>query len=79
MRMPTVTVDETQKRRSKLLDLVNEFSKWIQKYGKLIHHYTLQSALKEAGFDVSFATIYMDMTSINQKNTWVRDLSESNY
>ena len=69
------TVNDTQQRRITLLDIINQF----RAKGKLINRYTLQPALKEKGFDVSFATIYRDMTSINQKNTWVRDLSESNY
>ena len=73
--MPTVSVDDTQERRLALLDLVNEF----RSKGKLINRYTLQPELEKLGFKVSFATIYRDMTSLNQKNTWVRDLAESNY
>ena len=73
--MPTIPLEETHQRRIKLLDIVNQF----RAQGKLVNRYTLQPALEQAGFKVSFATIYRDMTSINQNNTWVRDLSESNY
>ncbi|MDH3339804.1 MAG: hypothetical protein OEL84_00810 [Nitrosopumilus sp.] len=73
--MPTILLDDTQERRLKLLDIVNQF----REKGKLVNRYTLQPALEEQGYKVSFATIYRDMTSINQKNTWVRDLAQSNY
>lgn len=73
--MPSVAVDETQERRIALLDIINQF----RNEGKLVNRYTLQPALEQAGFKVSFSTIYRDMTSINQKNTWVRDLAQSNY
>lgn len=73
--MTLQSVDDTQQRRSKLLEIVNKF----RAEGKLCNRYTLQPALEQAGFKVSFATIYRDMTSINQKNTWVRDLAQSNY
>ena len=69
------TIDDTQQRRLKLLDIVNQ----CREKGKLINRYTLQPELEKKGFNVSFATIYRDMTSINQKNTWVRDLAQSNY
>ncbi len=69
------TIDDTQQRRITLQEIINEF----RGKGLLINRYTLQPALKKQGFDVSFSTIYRDMTSLNQKNTWVRDLAESNY
>ena len=47
--------------------------------GKLVNRHSLQFALEQAGFKASFATVYRDMTAINQKNTWVRDLAQSNY
>ena len=68
-------IDDTQQRRIKLLEIINKF----RAKGKLVNRYTLQPELAKAGFKVSFATIYRDMTSLNQNNTWVRDLAQSNY
>ena len=69
------SINDTQERRIRLLEIINNF----RSQGKLVNRYTLQPALKEAGYDVSFATIYRDMTAINQNNSWVRDLASSNY
>ena len=69
-------------------EIENSLEKIVHKSRGLIHKqlvwhkkccYTLQLELEKQGFKVSFATIYRDMTSINQKNTWVRDLASSNY
>ena len=75
MRMPTVAVEDTQLRRQTLAKIVIR----LRKERKPVTRYTLQPLLKEEGFDVSFATIYRDLTSLNQSNTYVRDLAESNY
>ena len=69
------TIDDTHERRLKLLEIVNQF----REKGKLVNRYTLQPELEKQGYQVSFATIYRDMIAINQKNTWVRDLAQSNY
>ena len=73
--MPTVSVEDTFARRTKLLEIVNDF----RSKGKLINRYSLQPELEKQGFKVSFATIYNDMTAINRNNSWVRDLASSNY
>lgn len=66
---------EVENRREALSKIIAQF----QKERKIINRFTLQPALKEAGFDVSEGTIYRDMTVINRSNTWVKDLVESNY
>jgi len=73
--MHTIFVDDTHERRLKLLHIVNQF----REKGKLVNRYALQPELEKQGFTVSFVTIYRNMTSINQKKTWVRDLTQSNY
>lgn len=69
------SVEDVMARRETLLKIITQF----KKEEKHISRFSLQPALKEAGFDVSFSTVYRDMTIINRENTWVRDLVESNY
>jgi Fe2+ or Zn2+ uptake regulation protein len=69
------TIDDTQLRRQTLAKIVIEF----RKEKKQVTRYTLQPELAKRGFDVSFATIYRDLTILNRDNTYVRDLAESNY
>ncbi|MGI0027824.1 MAG: hypothetical protein ACREAD_08305 [Nitrosopumilaceae archaeon] len=69
------SIEDAVLRRRSLLKIITQF----KKEGKQISRFTLQPALKEVGFDVSFATVYRDMTVLNRENTWVRDLVESNY
>ena len=73
--MPIKSAEDTHERRLKLLEIYEDF----RAKGKMINRYTLQPALEKAGYKVSYATVYNDLTQINQKNTWVRDLAQSNY
>ena len=69
------SIDDTQHRRQTLAKIVIDF----KRQGKQITRYTLHPALKKTGFNVSYSTVYRDLTVLNRDNTWVRDLSESNY
>ena len=69
------SVEDVMARREALLKIINQF----KKDGKTVTRFSLQPALKEVGYDVSYSTIYRDMTILNRENTWVRDLVESNY
>ena len=73
--MNNISIDDTIQRRQALAKIVVDF----RSNKRQVTRYSLQPVLKEAGFDVSFATIYRDLTSLNRDNTYVRDLSESNY
>lgn len=75
MRMINGSIDDTHHRRLTLSKIVVDF----KRQGKQITRYALQPELKKAGFSVSYSTVYRDLTVLNRKNTYVRDLSESNY
>ncbi len=51
----------------------------LRKSDKPVNRFTVQSELTKAGYDISESTVYRDMTALNRENTWIRDLSESNY
>ena len=44
-----------------------------------VNRYTVNELLEKKGYKVNLATVYRDITAVNRENTWVRDLSESNY
>jgi hypothetical protein len=69
------SIEDTQHRRQSLAKIVMDF----RRQGKQITRYGLQPELKKVGFDVSYSTVYRDLTVLNRANTYVRDLSESNY
>jgi len=69
------SIEDTKHRRQSLAKIVVDF----KRHGKQITRYTLQPALKKAGFGVSYSTVYRDLTLLNRENTYVRDLAESNY
>lgn len=51
----------------------------LKKENKLVTRYTVHEQLTKKGYKVNPSTVYRDITAINRDNTWVRDLSESNY
>ena len=51
----------------------------LKKDGQRVNRYTIKDKLDKLGFEVSVATVYRDTMAVNRENTWVRDLSESNY
>jgi len=68
-------IEDVTIRRREVLKIMTH----LKKNGQRINRYTVKDQLDKSGFDMSVSTIYRDMTVINRENTWVRDLSESNY
>lgn len=51
----------------------------LKKNNKKVNRYTVHEILVTKGYNTHISTVYRDITAVNRENTWVRDLSESNY
>jgi len=68
-------VEEVINRRIELAKIIEEF----QKEGKLITRHSLIAELKKKGFTSDRYILYNDRTELNKGDTFIRDLTESNF
>jgi len=68
-------IEDVTIRRREIMKIMTH----LKKNGQRINRYTIKNQLDKLGFEISVATVYRDMTAVNRENTWVRDLSGSNY
>jgi len=68
-------VEDVTMRRREVIKIMTA----LKKAGKRVNRHTIKDELEKKGITISEVTVYRDLTIINRENTWVRDLSESNY
>jgi len=68
-------VEEVINRRIELAKIIEQF----QKEGKLITRHSLIAELKKKGFTSDRYILYNDRTELNKGNSFIRNLTESNF